>query len=416
MTSRVRWALVAAALIVLTGCPERPETPDAAPSAEAPPDPPPFAVARVAFADLGGWDADAVAEALPAFRLSCAAKMRRADDAPFNRIERLDHPEIATLSGTVADWRPACAEAAALNPEDPGAARAFFETRFAPVRIDAPESLFTGYFEPSYPAARAPTAALSAPVLPRPPDLVTVDLGAFKPDLRGQDVVGRVRGGRLVPYDDAAAIEAEPPGGADPLAYVSPTDLLFLQIQGSGRLVFADGSVLRAGYAAKNGRPYVAVGRTLVAEGHLPLEAVSMQSIRAWLDAAAPEDAARVRHSNPSYVFFRPLDLADPSLGPLGAQGVQLTPGRSLAVDRRYHGMGVPVWLRTERTDDNPALARLMIAQDTGGAIRGPVRGDVFYGAGQNAADLAGTMNAGGTMVLLLPRGLAARVLAAPAS
>ena len=410
MTRRLaRWPLLAlcAGFTGLVGCSDDAEeaVPPAEPGIEA--EAPPFAVTALGFGDLPGWGADDLGDALPAFRLSCAAKAARPDEAAFNRVERLGHPGIASLSGRMADWRDACA--AAETASDP---RAFFEAMFAPVEVTAPAALFTGYFEPSYPAARAPTEALSAPVLTRPPDLVSVDLGAFKEALRGQDVVGRVEGSRLVPYDDAAEIEADPPEGARTLGYVSPTDLLFLQIQGSGRLSFPDGSVLRAGYAAKNGRPYVAVGRTLVAEGHMPLDAVSMQSIRAWLETAAPEDAARVRHSNPSYVFFRALDLADEALGPLGAQGVQLTPGRSLAVDRRYYGMGTPVWLITEETDENPGLARLMIAQDTGGAIRGPVRGDVFYGAGQNAADLAGTMNAEGRMILLLPRALAARLTA----
>ena len=406
---RLRALGMGASLLFLTGCPERPEPEAEVPVAEDAAPAPPFTLERTAFATLEGWTADAVGDALGAFRLSCAAKAPRPDDQPFNRVERLAHPGIATLGGAMADWREACAAAEAATART---ARAFFEGHFVPVRLTAPETLFTGYFEPSYPARRARTDRLSAPVLSRPPDLITADLGAFKEALRGQDVVGRVEGGRLVPYDDAAAIEANPPEGASVLGYVSPTDLLFLQIQGSGRLVFPDGSVLRAGYAAKNGRAYVAVGRTLVAEGHMPLEEVSMQSIRAWLEAASPQDAARVRYSNPSYVFFRPLSLKDETLGPLGAQGVQLTPGRSLAVDRRYHGMGTPIWLETKATGDNPALARLMIAQDTGGAIRGPVRGDVFYGAGENAAALAGTMNAPGRMTLLLPKVLAERLLA----
>jgi membrane-bound lytic murein transglycosylase A len=228
-------------------------------------------------------------------------------------------------------------------------------------------------------------------------------------------VVGRVVDGRLVPFEDAGTIAAAPPTDAEVLAYLDPNDLLFLQIQGSGRLVLEDGRVVRAGYAAKNGRPYVAVGKTLVADGAMPLEEVSMQSIEAWLDAAPPEEAARVRHSNPSYVFFRALELEDPSLGPLGAQGLPLTPGRSIAVDRRYYPMGLPVWLATDGTADNPALRRLMIAQDTGGAIRGPVRGDVFYGSDEAAARLAGTMKAEGRLILLLPQGLAARVTGAQA-
>ncbi len=378
---------------------------------------PPFGLRPLPFAALPGWQADAVEEALPVFLRSCEALLKRPDDAPANTVEQLGHEGVETLSGRVADWRPACEEAAELaeRAADADAVRDFFESAFRPVEITSDASLFTGYFEPSYPARRAAEGSRDAPVLTRPDDLLAADLGAFKESLRGQDIVGRVEGNRFVPYDDAEALAAEPPGSAEALGFVDPNDLLFLQIQGSGRLLFPDGESLRVGYAAKNGRPYVAIGKTLVDEGHLALEDVSMQSIRAWLAQAAPEDAARVRHSNPSYVFFRALSLRDAALGPLGAQGVQLTPGRSLAVDRRFHAMGAPVWLATRPSAENPALARLMVAQDTGGAIRGPVRGDVFYGAGEEAAALAGTMKAEGRLIVLLPEPLAERLFDAAA-
>ena len=405
----MRRGIAAALALLAAACGDRDE-------ADAPddPPPPPFSLVPIAFAELGGWTDDAVEAALAPFVRSCAASLPRGDEAPFNTVERLGHEDYATLSGTVGDWREACERASelAMSEADPDAVRRFWEADFVPVEVTAEASLFTGYFEPSYPARRAPEAPYSSPVLTRPEGLVTVDLGAFRDDLSGRDIVGRVENGRLVPFEEAGEIDAAPPGDADTLAYLDPNDLLFLQIQGSGRLVLPDGEVLRAGYAAKNGHPYVAVGRTLVQEGHLTLEDVTMQTIRAWLAGADPRDAARVRHSNPSYVFFRELTLDDPALGPLGAQGVQLTPGRSLAVDRRYHAMGAPMFLATEATDDNPALARLMIAQDTGGAIRGPVRGDVFYGSDDEAAALAGTMNAQGRLVVLLPRALASRLLA----
>ena len=370
----------------------------------------PFGLAPTAFDALPGWDEADAGDAYDAFALSCASLLKRAADAPANPAERLEHPRYDTLSGTVADWTEACADASSPRLPGEAAARAFFERHFVPVEVTAPDSLFTGYFEPTYQARPAPAPPYTAAVLGVPDDLVTVDLGAFSEDFADRDLVGRLRGRRLVPYADAAGIAADPPDAAV-LGYADPNDLLFLQIQGSGRLEFPDGSVLRAGYAGKNGRAYVPVGRTLVQDGALALEDVSMQSIRAWLDAAPPEEAARVRHSNPSYVFFRPLDLPDPEGGPVGAQGVQLTGGASLAVDRRYHAMGLPVWLETEATDDNPAIRGLFVAQDTGGAIRGPVRGDVFFGAGPEAARLAGTMNAAGRMVVLLPRAVAAKVL-----
>ena len=390
------------ALLALAACGGDDE---AAPPAEAPP----FALRAVPFDALDGWAGTDFARVGDAMALSCRRLMARADEAPTNPSERFEHPGIPTLSGTTGDWRQACGAVTAAA-EDGASVRAAIETHFVPVEMAAPERLFTGYFEPTYQARRAPTPPYTAPVLGVPSDLVTVDLGAFSDDFAGRDLVGRIEGRRLVPYADAGEIADDPPD-APVLAYADPNDLLFLQIQGSGRLEFADGSVLRAGYAGKNGRAYVPVGRTLVDDGALALDEVSMQSIRAWLDEASPEEAARVRHSNPSYVFFRPLDLPDPAGGPIGAQGVQLTDGVSLAVDRRYHAMGLPVWLETEATTANPAIRRLFVAQDTGGAIRGPVRGDVFFGAGEAAADLAGTMNAPGRMVLLLPRPVAAKVL-----
>ena len=275
--------IAAAALLAVAACGGGQDEPPVEPELPLPP-PPPFSLSPTSFLSMPGWASDDHAAALPAFRLSCAALLRRGDDAPANRVERLGHEAHETLSGTVADWRPAC-EAA----EDAGDARSFWEQHFVPVRIEADESLFTGYFEPRYPARRAAEPPFTAPVLTRPDDLITVDLGAFSDSLKGRDVVGRVEGGRLVPYADAAEIAGTPPP-AETLGYVDPNDLLFLQIQGSGQLAFPDGEVLRAGYAAKNGRAYVAVGRTLVREGHLPLEEVTMQSIADWLKAAPLED------------------------------------------------------------------------------------------------------------------------------
>jgi membrane-bound lytic murein transglycosylase A len=309
--------------------------------------------------------------------------------------------------------------------------RLFFETYFQPVEVlnryiarsDGPargrtpmiedSGVFTGYFEPVYDARRSPSGRFSAPLYARPDDLIDVELGAFRKDLAGARVSGRLEGARLVPYADRDAInKGALQGRAETLAFLDPNDLFFLQIQGSGRIVFPDGAVERIGYDGANGRPYAAIGRVLVERGDMKLEDASMQSIRAWLESAAPEDAAALREANPSYVFFRELpapaegaELSD-SIGPLGAQGVPLTPERSLAVDRRFHAMGAPVFVDIEPVEvvgPNP-IRRLMIAQDTGGAIRGPVRGDVFWGLGDEAGARAGAMNARGRMFVLLPK------------
>ncbi|RFB05443.1 murein transglycosylase A [Parvularcula marina] len=364
--------------------------------------PAPLAALPISYAALEGWEEDRVAEAMPVFLRSCAKLTKN----PAGTVDFLPGIENSgEVSGAVIT--DLCLQAAMLGGEDApeGAARRFIETNFTPVLVsrktpESREALFTGYFEPTYPANSAPAPGL-VPVLTRPDNLITVDLGAFDPSLAGKRVAGQVSGNRLVPYATHQEIITAPPEATAPLAFMDPTDLLFLQIQGSGRLVMEDGEVMRVGYAAQNGHKYVPVGRTLVKDGALPLEAVSMQSIREWLRAAPYEDAARVRYSNPSYVFFTTLDgLPDPELGPLGAQGVQLTTRRSLAVDDEIYGYGLPVWL--ERDGETPERA-LYIAQDTGGAITGAQRADVFFGAGEAAGEAAGVLKAPGRMIVLLP-------------
>ncbi|MEM9232851.1 MAG: murein transglycosylase A [Pseudomonadota bacterium] len=355
----------------------------------------------LSFSQLDGWETDNVAESLPVFVRSCEARLKsltpETDFLPatpgYGTVSREELERLCGRASMLANMRPT----------DSAAARQFFESEFVPVRVQEgtdTEALFTGYFEPTYAARTTPVDGL-VPVLARPDDLVMVNLGAFRPDLTGQRIAGKVEAGKLTPYATHEEIIRTPPE-TEALGYMNPSDLLFLQIQGSGRLVFEDGSVERVGYAAQNGHKYVPIGRTLVQDGELPLEEVTMQSIRAWLDAAPADEAARVRHSNPSYVFFTLLDnLADPALGPLGAQGVQLTPLRSLAVDDAVYRYGLPVWV--EVTGDMPSQG-LFIAQDTGGAITGAQRGDIFFGAGREASAQAGRMKSSGQMILLLPK------------
>lgn len=315
-------------------------------------------------------------------------------------------------AGKVGDWLPACATAAATAAATPDAARAFFAAAFVPYRVtdrgDA-DGLFTGYYEPLLRGARAPDARYRHPLLGRPADLVSVDLGQFDPELEGRRVAGRVAGGRLVPYPDRAAIErgALAGRGLELLWVDDPVDRFFLEIQGSGQVRLPDGGTVRVGYADQNGHPYRAIGKDLIASGAIAKEQVSMQAIRAWLETH-PDEAPAVMARNPSYVFFRELpDLAGAS-GPLGAQGVPLTPGRSLAVDRKFLPLGAPVWLDATAPypEGERPLRRLLVAQDTGGAIRGPVRGDVFWGAGPEAERLAGRMKSPGRLFVLLPREL----------
>jgi membrane-bound lytic murein transglycosylase A len=275
-----------------------------------------------------------------------------------------------------ARWAVACAEAA-----DPALVdiRGFLERRFRPVPLGT--GLLTGYYEPELRGSEGPGGGYPVPLHGLPPE------GPL----------------RLL---DRAAIEAGGLAGQGlELAWVDdPVDAFFLQIQGSGRIRLADGRVLRLGYAGRNDHPYHAIGRSLIARGAIAREAMSMQAIRAWLGAAPPGEAAALLRENPAYIFFRPIPGLPPEAGPIGTLGVPLTPGRSLAVDPAFIPLGAPVFLTTRDPLDGRPIERLVVAQDTGGAIRGPARGDLFWGWGEAAAARAGLMREEARLVLLLPR------------
>lgn len=368
----------------------------------------------VSFDALEGWADDRQEEALAAFQRSCAPLLERELEAPVK-------PE--PIGGRAADWAPACQAALALGQgAATAAARAFFEAWFEPFAVEAgaePEGLFTGYYEPEVSGSYEAGARYRVPLYARPSDLITADLGEFREDLEGVRLAGRVSEGRFVPYEDRAAIaQGALDGRAEPLVFLDdPVDAFFLEIQGSGRVRFADGTVRRIGYAVSNGQVYTAIGRELIRRGELTSESVSMQAIRAWL-TANPGEIPVLLNLNRSYVFFHWLEDEGDASGPLGAAGVALTPERSLAVDRRFLPLGAPLWLDTLRPARPPAspeapLRRLVVAQDTGGAIEGPVRGDLFWGAGEEAEWMAGQMKSQGRYYLLLPQGLGARALAA---
>jgi membrane-bound lytic murein transglycosylase A len=317
--------------------------------------------------------------------------------------------DAAAQGGQPADWATACAHAQTVPDRDPEAARAFFEANFRPYALsntatNDPNGLFTGYYEPEVAGSLAPSAVYRTPLLGKPPDLMQVDLGAFAEDLKGRKIIGRVAGGALVPYFDRAQIEAGALSGErlEILWLADPVDAFVLQIQGSGRVRLPDARIVRVNYAAENGRPYVAIGRVLVDRGDLKLGAVTMPAIRAWL-AAHPDQAATVMNQNPSYVFFSETTGLRPDQGPPGSLGANLTPGRSAAVDRRFIPLGAPLFVSTTDPLDGAPLRRLMIAEDTGGAIRGPVRADLFWGWDKDAATRAGLMKAQGNAWILLP-------------
>ncbi|MEK9968631.1 MAG: MltA domain-containing protein [Ferrovibrio sp.] len=378
-----------------------------------PPAPPAIAFRVGSFAELPGYSADRVSEALPALVRSCARMTPRNERA----IDGQDR------YGTGDDWKPFCTALANLPLVDERGLRRLIEAELQPVQVigdGKAEGLFTGYYEPLVRGSRQKSARYAVPLYRQPPDLVQVDLGEFRDSLKGQRVAGRVRDGRLRPYDDRAQIEAGALSNKNlELVWLDDaSDAFFLQVQGSGLVQLENGSRLRVGFAAQNGHPYVAIGRVMIDRGTLSREDVSMQSIRAWL-RANPNAAPELLRQNPSYVFFRELPAPKDDLdGPPGAQGVALVPGRSLAVDRSHYALGLPVWLDATRpsnvmgSNETVLFQRLVVAQDTGGAIRGAVRGDVFWGAGPQAESIAGRMKHPGRFWLLLPKAVATRLVA----
>jgi membrane-bound lytic murein transglycosylase A len=338
---------------------------------------PRLTLAPARYVDLIGWPEDNVAAAIPAFLKSCGALASRAETAPLDaRTKSVDF-------GTAAEWRPLCAAAEQLPSGDDKAARQFFETNFVPwlaANNGAAEGLFTGYFEISLNGSRKPGGAYRTPLYRRPPEPTRFTRAEIEDGaLNGQGL-------ELLWVDD-------------------PIAAFFLEIQGSGRVQLPDGKIVRVGYDGSNGKPYIAVGRLLLDRGELPREQLTMANIRRWMQEH-PKEGAALRRDNPSYVFFREI-TGD---GPVGAQRVVLTPERSLAVDRAFIPLGLPLWLEAQERFSAGKYRRLLITQDTGGAIKGPVRGDLFWGHGPAAATGAGAMNARGHYYLLLPRAVAARL------
>jgi membrane-bound lytic murein transglycosylase A len=379
-------------------------SPAPVPAPEPAPAKPPerLTLSPVAFTDLPGWGDDDAAQVLPAMRRSCA----RLQALPADRALHPGEPQF----GTAAAWQAPCAALPAKG--DAAATRAYFERWFRPFRAaanDTPTGLFTGYYEAELKGARQRGGAYTVPLYRAPGDLVQVDLGQFADEFKGRTIAGRVDGGKLVRYPERAQIESGllRDKGLELLWVDDPVDLFFLQVQGSGRVTLAEGGTIRVGFAGHNGHGFVAIGKLLLESGKMARDKVSMQAIRDWL-RANPTEARALMNQNPRYIFFREIPAAEGD-GPIGAQGVPLTPGRSLAVDRRFLPMGVPLWLDTTMPGaTDKKLRRLMVAQDTGGAILGPVRGDFFWGTGEPALAEAGKMRSQGSYYLLLPKSAAA--------
>jgi len=310
-------------------------------------------------------------------------------------------------------WETVCVDARSLpaDASDRDVA-AFFEQAFDVYRVlnadDSDSGLVTGYYEPLLRGSRAPSARYRYPLYATPQDLLVIDLSSVYPDLKYRRLRGRIApGNRVVPYLDRSAIDA----GAAPLkgleiAWVDdPVDLFFLHIQGSGQVELENGERIRVGYAEQNGHPFRSLARALIDRGEIAPERASMQAIKEWA-RRNPQRVQEFLNTNPSYVFFRELPADLP--GPLGSLGVPLTPERSIAVDVRVVPLGSPVYLATTWPNTDEPLIRLMVAQDTGGAIAGGVRADFFWGFGDAAGAQAGRMRQPGRMWVLLPKGAAA--------
>jgi membrane-bound lytic murein transglycosylase A len=360
--------------------------PPVAPVPSQPPQLPPSAplFTPVGFEALPGWQQDDLRQAWPAFMASCRALGRKAD------------------------WNATCAAAKLVDAGDGVAIRQYFETYFVPNQVRAADGadtgLITGYYEPMLHGARQRGGAYQTPIYRVPDDLITVDLASVYPNLKGMRLRGRLVGKTVVPYGTRADIERARLPGKELVWVDDPVEAFFLEVQGSGRVQLDDdGSVVRIAYADQNGHPYKAIGRWLVEQGEMTAAEASAQGIKAWI-VAHPERRQELFNVNPSYIFFREERLPDPGVGPKGALGVPLTPSRSVAIDPSFLPLGAPIFLSTSEPASEVPVQRLMMGQDTGGAIRGAVRADFFFGFGGQAAENAGRMKQRGQLWVLLPR------------
>ena len=357
-------------------------------------------IIATSFAELPGWQSTKALPSLRTFQLSCQQVLKQNPARPMGN---------RWLTLQAKDWQPACMAASALrHTQSEKTAKTFFETWFQPMEFKKNQpvtGLFTGYYLPAIEGSLAPSPEYPVPIYGVPNNLVQIKLTDFDQTLPARQLWGRMKNKRLVPFYSREEIDQGAINDTAPIvAYVrNPIDRLLIEIQGSALLNLSDGTQISLGYAAKNGLPYTAIGRVLIERNILSANKVSIQSIRAYLESH-PEEQANIIHKNRSFVFFQILDKK----GAFGTQGTQLTQGYSLAVDPDWVPLGTPVWLSTTypdpHSDTQLPLHRLMIAQDTGGAIRGTVRGDVYWGNGDDAAAIAGKMKSKGQYWLLIPK------------
>jgi membrane-bound lytic murein transglycosylase A len=361
---------------------------------------PPVSLIKSSFSNLPHWQRDDHIAAFAAFKQSCTEITKRNPNLAFGSLKQ---------SGKVEAWQTICNAATKITQPNNKIAREFFETWFDPYFVKSTlnnDHLFTGYYIPLLHASRQNDAQYSTPIYGLPNDLIKVNLSAFPGTNSSKIIVGQLKQNRLLPYPDRAAINHGAISKSAPiLAWGNNSiDLFFAQIQGSAFIELPNKQIQLLSYAGTNGRPYTAIGKVLLEKNILTKAEISMQSIRSWLEQH-PEQAESILNRNASYIFFKLSTTNDP----IGNEGIPLTPQRSLAVDNSYIPLGTPIWLDTVIPNKKAAntfdpFQHLVIAQDTGGAIKGAVRGDVYWGTGDDAAFLAGHMQSPGQYWIFLPR------------
>ncbi len=389
-----RLLIAASVAILLAACqsvPVKRAPPPTTVLATPPPAPPPPVLRYEAagWSDLPGWKSDDIAAAWPALLISCRA------------------PRMAPV------WSGFCSAAQAVDATDASAQRALVEARLKPWHVITlsqdgrnerrDQGTVTGYYEPVVNGARKRGGVFQTPLYAVPDDLLVIDLGDLYPQLKGERIRGRLQGKRVTPYPDREHLaDGKLLAGKELVWLDSAQDAFFLQIQGSGRVRLPDGSAVRLSFADVNGQPYRSIGKYLVDHGEMTVEQAALPNLKLWL-AAHPERQAEIFNANPSVVFFKEEQLGDPSIGPKGALGYPLTAGRSVAIDQRQLPLGAPLYLATKHPLTHQPLARLVFGQDTGGAIRGALRADFFWGLGSEAGEAAGAMREQGSFWLLWP-------------
>ncbi len=348
---------------------------------------------KVSFDDLPGWQNSDVSAAFRAFLGSCRKSMKQKQQSQI--------------------WETPCRAAFQLEKEavknKATSYRSFFEQEFVPYSLsiaDRNEGLLTAYYEPELIVSAVKTKEFSQPLLPRPEDLVTVSLRRMDPSLPDKRLSGRVVSGELQPYFTRKEILQTQ---SNALAWGRPIDVFFLQIQGSGRIRYSSGEAARAAFSGHNGQPYKSIGKELILRGELERGKASKAAIENWMKAVPVESAQELMNANPRYVFFEKQPIKDPKLGPKGTQGVALTAKASIAIDTAYHSFNSPIWIdtrlpKTEKDWSGTPVQFLAIAQDTGGAIKGPLRGDLFYGSGKMAGKMAGIQKHPARWWTLMPK------------